>query len=94
MNEVCNEIRFEKYQVAVSLRYEPCLKTVCFIPFRVSRIGRKHIALRYQPAFGPLGIRNMFDDILAMSLQMVLKLDRLGPNHAIKCNDDLTRLGV
>jgi cytochrome P450/NADPH-cytochrome P450 reductase len=36
----------------------------------------------------------MFDDMLDISSQLVLKWDRLGPDHAIECSDDLTRLGA
>ena len=34
----------------------------------------------------------MFDDMLDISSQMVLKWDRQGPDHEIDCADDLTRL--
>lgn len=44
------------------------------------------------PAFGPLGLRKMFDDMLDISSQMVLKWDRMGSDHAIDCSDDFTRL--
>ena len=44
------------------------------------------------PAFGPLGLRKMFDDMLDISSQMVLRWDRQGPDHAIDCSDDFTRL--
>ena len=44
------------------------------------------------PAFGPLGLRKMFDDMLDISAQMVLKWDRMGKEHAIECSDDFTRL--
>jgi cytochrome P450/NADPH-cytochrome P450 reductase len=44
------------------------------------------------PAFGPLGLRKMYDDMLDISSQMVLRWDRLGADHAIDCSDDFTRL--
>lgn len=34
----------------------------------------------------------MFDDMVDLSSQMVLKWDRQGPSHAIDCADDFTRL--
>jgi cytochrome P450/NADPH-cytochrome P450 reductase len=44
------------------------------------------------PAFGPLGLRKMFDDMQDISAQMMLRWDRLGEHHAIDCSDDFTRL--
>ncbi|KAK3705239.1 hypothetical protein LTR37_013400 [Vermiconidia calcicola] len=44
------------------------------------------------PAFGPLGLRKMFDDMLDISAQMVLRWDRMGEHHAIDCSGDFTRL--
>lgn len=44
------------------------------------------------PAFGPLGLRKMFDDMLDISAQMVLRWDRMGPEHVIDTADDFTRL--
>jgi hypothetical protein len=46
------------------------------------------------PTFGPLGLRKMFDDMLEISTQMVLKWDRLGSDHSIDCSDDFTRYVV
>ena len=34
----------------------------------------------------------MYDDMLDISSQMVLRWDRLGADHAIDCSDDFTRL--
>lgn len=48
------------------------------------------IALTLQT--GPLGIRKMFDPMLDISSQMVLKWDRQGPHHLIDPADDFTRL--
>ena len=44
------------------------------------------------PAFGPLGLRKMFDDMLDITSQMVLRWDRMGPDHRIDASDDFTRL--
>ena len=41
---------------------------------------------------GPLGIRKMWDGMQDISSQMIMKWDRLGPDHEIECSDDLTRL--
>lgn len=44
------------------------------------------------PAFGPLGLRKMFDDMVDISSQMMLLWDRLGDQHAIDASADFTKL--
>ncbi|KAJ1303515.1 hypothetical protein OPQ81_011700 [Rhizoctonia solani] len=44
------------------------------------------------PAFGPLSIKNMFDDMFDVISQLVLKWERFGPEHEIDPTDDFTRL--
>ncbi|KAJ1303507.1 hypothetical protein OPQ81_011693 [Rhizoctonia solani] len=44
------------------------------------------------PAFGPLSIKGMFDDMLDAVSQLVLKWERFGPSHEIDPTDDFTRL--
>ncbi|KAF8755042.1 cytochrome P450 [Rhizoctonia solani] len=44
------------------------------------------------PAFGPLSIKGMFDDMLDVISQLVLKWERFGPEHEIDPTDDFTRL--
>jgi cytochrome P450/NADPH-cytochrome P450 reductase len=44
------------------------------------------------PAFGPLGLHKMFDDMYDISSQLVLRWDRMGSEHAIDVSDDFTRL--
>jgi cytochrome P450/NADPH-cytochrome P450 reductase len=43
------------------------------------------------PVFGPMGIRKMFDDMMDIATQMLLRWDRFGPGHEISCSDDFTR---
>jgi cytochrome P450/NADPH-cytochrome P450 reductase len=43
------------------------------------------------PVFGPMGIRKMFDDMMDITTQMLLRWDRFGPEHEIYCSDDFTR---
>jgi len=42
------------------------------------------------PVFGPLNIRKMFDGMLDIASQMILKWDRQGPDNEILCADDFT----
>ncbi|KAF7323877.1 hypothetical protein MKEN_00609100 [Mycena kentingensis (nom. inval.)] len=44
------------------------------------------------PAFGPLAMEEMFDEMHDIASQLVLKWARLGPNHPIHVTDDMTRL--
>ena len=44
------------------------------------------------PAFGPLGMRGMFDEMLDIADQMLLRWERFGPDHVIEVTEDMTRL--
>ncbi len=44
------------------------------------------------PAFGPLGIRGMFDQMLDIADQMLVRWERFGPDHVIEVTEDMTRL--
>ncbi|CAE6443082.1 unnamed protein product [Rhizoctonia solani] len=44
------------------------------------------------PAFGPLSIKGMFNDMLDVVSQLVLKWERFGPLHEIDPTDDFTRM--
>lgn len=44
------------------------------------------------PSFGPLAIRDMFDEMHEILTQLVLKWARYGPDHRIDAADDFTRL--
>ncbi|KAL9134513.1 MAG: hypothetical protein Q9175_004304 [Cornicularia normoerica] len=44
------------------------------------------------PSFGPLAIRDMFDEMHEILTQLVLKWARYGPDHRIDAAEDFTRL--
>lgn len=44
------------------------------------------------PAFGPLGMRGMFGEMLDIADQMLLRWERFGPDHVIEVSEDMTRL--
>lgn len=44
------------------------------------------------PAFGPLGIKDMFDEMYDIATQLVSKWARIGPEQRINVTDDFTRL--
>ncbi|KAK4626456.1 Bifunctional cytochrome P450/NADPH--P450 reductase [Fulvia fulva] len=91
VNEVCDEKRFHKHIGQVLKEVRALLGDGLFTAFpKEPNWGRAHRML--VPAFGPIGIRKMFDGMQDIASQMVLRWDRLGPEHEIDCGDDLTRL--
>lgn len=50
--------------------------------------GKAHRTL--MPAFGPLAIRKMFQSMMDVASQMILRWDRLGPDNEIDPSDDFT----
>jgi cytochrome P450 / NADPH-cytochrome P450 reductase len=46
------------------------------------------------PAFGPVSIRGMYDDMHDIASQLAMKWARHGPNHPIMVTDDFTRLAL
>ncbi|ESQ85025.1 hypothetical protein AEAC466_04785 [Asticcacaulis sp. AC466] len=52
--------------------------------------GKAHRLL--MPAFGPIGVRGMFDKMLDIAEQMFVRWERFGPNAAIDVADNMTRL--
>lgn len=46
------------------------------------------------PAFGPLSIRGMFDEMYDIASQLVLKFARHGPHERIDASGDFTRLAL
>lgn len=45
-----------------------------------------------QPAFGPLAIKDMYEEMLDISTQLVAKWARIGPDQEIDVTGDMTRL--
>jgi len=91
INEICDEKRFHKVPNDTLLALRPMLGDGLFTAYDTEpNWWKAHRMLT--PAFGPVALRHMFDDMLDISSQMVLKWDRLGPSHQIECSDDLTRL--
>ena len=44
------------------------------------------------PAFGPLSIQEIFDEIYNIATQLILKWARKGPEYRIPVTEDFTRL--
>ncbi|KAF2736444.1 bifunctional P-450:NADPH-P450 reductase [Polyplosphaeria fusca] len=87
--EVCDETRFFK-AAGPGLRALSDLGMFLAQSEKSPDWGQAHRVL--VPAFGPLSIRNMFDEMHDIASQLVLKWARRGPSYKIPVTDDFTRL--
>lgn len=91
VNEVCDEKRFRK-------AINPTLREVrngVHDGLFSARADEENWGIAHRvlmPAFGPLSIRSMFDEMHDIASQLALKWARYGPNHPIMVTDDFTRL--
>ncbi|KAJ5115063.1 hypothetical protein NUU61_000822 [Penicillium alfredii] len=92
VDEVCNEERFTK-KVAAGLH--EIRNGVHDGLFTANYPGEENWAIAHRvlvPAFGPLMIRSMFDEMYDIAGQLVMKWARQGPQTPIMVTDDFTRL--
>ncbi|KAJ5780581.1 hypothetical protein N7457_005741 [Penicillium paradoxum] len=92
VDEVCDEERFSK---VVSAGLHEIRNGVHDGLFTANYPGEENWAIAHRvlvPAFGPLMIRGMFDEMYDIAQQLVLKWARLGPTTPIQVTDDFTRL--
>ncbi|KAH8426866.1 bifunctional cytochrome P450/NADPH--P450 reductase [Aspergillus melleus] len=94
VDEICNEERFTKKVVAglqeIRNGVEDGLFTAHYPGEENWEIAHRVLV----PAFGPLTIRAMFDDMYDIASQLALKWARQGPNVPIMVTDDFTRLAL
>lgn len=91
VDEACDETRFKKVPKNVLFEIRNGVHDGLFTAFlEEPNWGIAHRVL--MPAFGPLAIRNMFDEMHDIASQLVLKWARHGPQHRILLTDDFTRL--
>jgi cytochrome P450 / NADPH-cytochrome P450 reductase len=91
LNEVCDEKRFVKDVFGPLKQVRNGLKDGLFTAY----YGEPAWAIAHRtlaPAFGPLGIKDMFDEMHDIAGQMVAKWARQGPDVSINVTDDFTRL--
>ncbi|MCJ1471761.1 hypothetical protein MMC13_000401 [Lambiella insularis] len=91
LNELCDEKRFAKSPNAALIQLRNGVGDGLFTAFN----DEENWALAHRilmPAFGPMGIRNMYDEMLDIGSQLVSKWARYGPENKIKVTDDFTRL--
>lgn len=91
VDEVCNEKRFDK-RVHIDLKN---IREYTGDGLFTARTEEPNWGIAHRilmPAFGPIAIHGMFDEMLDIAEQMVLRWDRFGPRAVIDVADDMTRL--
>ncbi|KAG8707689.1 hypothetical protein FRC09_001668 [Ceratobasidium sp. 395] len=89
--EVLDEKRFHKGIGGALVEVRNLVSDGLFTAYH----GEKNWGIAHRilmPAFGPLSIKGMFDDMFDVISQLVLKWERFGPLHEIDPTDDFTRL--
>ncbi|KAM5345779.1 hypothetical protein ACJ41O_011640 [Fusarium nematophilum] len=91
VNEVCDEKRFKKSINSALHHVRDGVHDGLF----TAKMGEENWGIAHRilmPAFGPLSIRNMFDEMQDIANQLALKWARSGPDSPIHVTDDFTRL--
>ncbi|KAL2869161.1 bifunctional cytochrome P450/NADPH--P450 reductase [Aspergillus lucknowensis] len=91
VDELCDESRFQKAVISGVENLRMLANDGLFTAYHGEhRWGVAHRIL--VPAFGPLRIRQMFDDMSDVAEQLCLKWARYGSSMSINITDDFTRL--
>ncbi|XMA17494.1 hypothetical protein WAI453_010285 [Rhynchosporium graminicola] len=91
LNEVCDEKRYIKMVSGALDQLRNGISDGLFTAYP----GEHNWEVAHRvlmPAFGPLSIRSMFDEMHDIASQMVVKWARFGPKDKINVPDDFTRL--
>ncbi|KAF6828429.1 bifunctional p-450-like protein [Colletotrichum plurivorum] len=91
VNETCDEKRFKKSVNSALTQIRDGVHDGLF----TAKMGEENWGIAHRvlmPAFGPLSIRNMFDEMHDIATQLTLKWARYGPDAPIMVTDDFTRL--
>ncbi|KAF5013400.1 hypothetical protein FDECE_588 [Fusarium decemcellulare] len=91
VNETCNEKRFKKCVNSALTQIREGVHDGLF----TARLGEENWGIAHRvlmPAFGPLSIQRMFDEMHDIASQLALKWARYGPDSPIMVTDDFTRL--
>ncbi|KAI0599856.1 bifunctional P-450:NADPH-P450 reductase [Biscogniauxia sp. FL1348] len=93
VDEICDEQRFKKIPTSVLKEIRAGVHDGLFTAYlEEPNWGIAHRVL--MPAFGPVGIRAMFDEMHDIASQLVLKWARQGPHVRIHAAEDFTRLAL
>ncbi|KAM0162476.1 hypothetical protein ACHAPG_001840 [Botrytis cinerea] len=90
MEELCDESRFEKAPPMALSKKDDRPSGMFTATNDDPDWGQAHRIL--VPAFGPLAIEQMYDQMQDIGNQLLLKWARLGPSEPITVTDDFTRL--
>ena len=91
VNDLCDESRFDKRVHATLKNIRDFAGDGLFTAKTDEpNWGKAHRLL--MPAFGPIGIRGMFDQMLDIADQMLVRWERFGPSAVIEVTEDMTRL--
>ena len=91
VNELCDETRFSKKVNPLLMQVRNFTGDGLFTAFSDEpNWGAAHRIL--MPAFGPAALHTMFDQMIDISEQLVLKWERLGPANEVDVAADATRL--
>ncbi|KAH8751145.1 fatty acid hydroxylase [Hyaloscypha sp. PMI_1271] len=91
MNEICDEKRFSKALSGPLEQIRNGIEDGLFTAYP----GEHNWEIAHRvlmPAFGPISIRGMFDEMHDIASQLVIKWARFGPKEKINVTDDFTRL--
>ncbi|KAJ4298046.1 hypothetical protein N0V90_005945 [Kalmusia sp. IMI 367209] len=91
VNETCNEKRFKKSINAALSEIREGVHDGLF----TARMGEENWGIAHRilmPAFGPLSIQRMFNDMYDIASQLTLKWARQGSKFSIPVTDEFTRL--
>ncbi|KAK2012892.1 cytochrome P450 [Colletotrichum eremochloae] len=91
INELCDESRFKKTLNNVLSEVRNIANDGLF----TAKLDEPNWGIAHRiliPAFGPVTIRGMFDEMVDVASQMALKWARHGPSTPIMVTDDFTRL--
>ena len=91
VDELCDESRFDK-RVHATLKNIRDFAGDGLFTAKTDEPNWAKAHRLLMPAFGPIGIRGMFDQMLDIADQMLVRWERFGPNTVIEVTDDMTRL--
>ena len=91
VDELCDESRFDK-RVHATLKNIRDFAGDGLFTAKTDEPNWPKAHRLLMPAFGPIGIRGMFDQMLDIADQMLVRWERFGSSTVIEVTDDMTRL--
>lgn len=90
-DEICDETRFEKHNHSALQELRCFTGDGLFTAYTEERNwGKAHRVLT--PAFAPIALSNMYGGMMDLASQLMLKWERMGPEHSVNVAEDFTRL--